>query len=58
MTCSMTVELVAVDQVMSLITWVPLFLKEQGYDIRQNVIYQDNQSTILLEENGKSSSGK
>ncbi len=30
----------------------------QGYEIKQNILYQDNKSTILLEQNGKKSSGK
>ena len=33
-------------------------MEEQGYEIRRNVLYQDNKSTILLLENGKQSSGK
>ena len=31
---------------------------EQGYDVRENILYQDNQSAILLEKNGKASSSK
>ena len=34
------------------------FLKEQGYMIHDNVIYQDNQSAIRLEKNCKKSSSK
>lgn len=30
----------------------------QGYEITENLLYQDNKSSILLEKNGKSSSGK
>ena len=30
----------------------------QGIDVRENTLYQDNKSAILLEENGKASSGK
>jgi hypothetical protein len=32
-------------------------MKEQGFDVKDNVIYQDNQSAILLEWNGHASSG-
>ena len=32
--------------------------EEQGYKIKKNILYQDNKSTILLENNGKLSSGK
>jgi hypothetical protein len=30
----------------------------QGYDIDKNILFQDNKSTFLLENNGKRSSGK
>jgi len=33
-------------------------LEAQGYGVTENIIYQDNKSAILLEKNGKSSSGK
>jgi hypothetical protein len=32
-----------------------MFLKEQGYGIVNNVIFQDNKSAILLEKNGQNS---
>jgi hypothetical protein len=51
-------ELVGVDDVSTMILWTKLFLEAQGYDIRQNVIFQDNKSAILLEINGKRSAGK
>jgi hypothetical protein len=35
-----------------------LFLEEQGYYINSKILYQDNKSAILLETNGKKSSGK
>ena len=51
-------ELVGVDDVSVMILWTKLFLEAQGYDIRQNVVFQDNKSAILLEVNGKKSAGK
>jgi len=33
-------------------------MEAQGYEIKHNVLYQDNKTTILLLENGKSSSTK
>ena len=33
-------------------------MEAQGVEIKKNVLYQDNKSTILLENNGKRSSGK
>ena len=38
--------------------WVPLFLKEQGCDVKENIVKQDNESAIPLAKNGKTSSGK
>ena len=51
-------ELVAVDDVLPQVLWTRLFLQEQGYAVSENVIHQDNQSAILLEKNGRASSGK
>ena len=52
-------ELVGVNNVSVMILWTKLFLEEQGYDINSNILYQDNKSAIiLLERNGKKSSGK
>ena len=33
-------------------------MEAQGYQSNKNILYQDNKSTILLEENRKKSSGK
>ena len=33
-------------------------MEEQGYNIEENKIYQDNKSAILLETNGRKSAGK
>ena len=38
--------------------WTTWFLKEQGYVVKSNIFYQDNQSAILLEKNGSRSSGE
>jgi hypothetical protein len=51
-------ELVAVDDAATMILWTKLFLEAQGYNIDKNIVYQDNKSAILLETNGKKSSGK
>jgi hypothetical protein len=51
-------ELVAVDDAATMILWTKLFLEAQGYDVEKNIVYQDNKSAILLETNGKKSSGK
>ena len=40
------------------ILWTRYFLKAQGYQVDENILYQDNKSSILLEKNGKASSSK
>ena len=57
--CSSTEsELVGVENMMSLIIWSGNFLKAQGYVMADNILHQENRSAILLEKNGKMSSGK
>ena len=51
-------ELVGADDAATMILWTRLFLEAQGYDVKENILYQDNMSTILLENNGKRSSSK
>jgi hypothetical protein len=51
-------ELVGVDDAMPWILWCKYFIKAQGYTVEQNILYQDNKSTILLATNGRWSSGK
>jgi Reverse transcriptase (RNA-dependent DNA polymerase) len=51
-------ELVGVSDVLPQVIWTRNFLLSQGYGVRDSVIYQDNKSAILLEENGKGSSSK
>jgi hypothetical protein len=49
-------ELVGVDDSMPLVIWTQNFILGQGYEISDNVVFQDNQSTMLLEKNGKEAS--
>jgi len=51
-------EVVGIDDASSQILWTNYFIKAQGYHIDDTLVYQDNQSAILLEKNGKQSSGK
>ena len=51
-------ELIGVDDAATMVLWTKLFMEEQGYDIEENKIYQDNKSAILLETNGRKSAGK
>jgi hypothetical protein len=47
-----------VDDKITKILWTKRFLEWQEFMVKLNIIYQDNTSTIKLEENGKESSGK
>ena len=51
-------ELVGVDDVISKILWSKLFIEAQGFQVKTALIYRDNTSSMKLEQNGKSSSGK
>lgn len=57
-TSSTEAELVGVSDVMGLVLWTRRFLEAQGYTVRDNIVYQDNQSAMLLENNGRMSSSK
>ena len=51
-------ELVGCDDSITKILWTRWFIEAQGYRIRENILYQDNKSTILLITNGRKSAGK
>jgi hypothetical protein len=51
-------ELVGVDDIMPIIVWSCYFLMAQGYGVTHKLLLQDNKSSMLLEKNGKASSGK
>jgi hypothetical protein len=51
-------ELISVYNIMIIIVWSCYFLMAQGYGVTQNLLLQDNKSSMLLEMNGKASSGK
>jgi len=49
---------VAVDDTMGQVMWTRHFLAVQGQHVLTMEIYQDNKSTLLLAENGRTSSSK
>ena len=51
-------ELVSIADVLSMIMWCKYFMEAQGYTIENNILYQDNKSTILLDKHRGMSSGK
>eukprot|EP00957_Ditylum_brightwellii_P153458 11679229-Ditylum_brightwellii.AAC.1 len=58
-TCSLTeAELIGVNNILPQVLWTRYFLEGQGIKVRDNIVYQDNQSAMRLEKSGKGSSGK
>ena len=58
-TCSSTEsEVIGVHDVMPQLIWTANFLKAQGVNVNDTILYQDNLSSILLEKNGRASSTK
>ena len=51
-------ELVSVDDFMPPICWTRYFLDAQDYGAVDNIAFQDNKSSILMEKNGKASSSR
>ena len=51
-------EVVGADEVVGAAIWTKLFLEAQGYPVEENILFQDNQSAMLLESNGRKSAGK
>ena len=47
-----------VNNAMVLVLWMKHFLEEQGLIVIDNIVHQDNESTILLEKIGHTSSPK
>ena len=45
-------ELVGASDLSLFIIWTKYFLEEQGWNINQNTLFQDNQSAMQLEQNG------
>ena len=48
-------ELICVSEYLLYNLWLMIFLKGQGYGIMKNIVYQDKQSTIRMEKNGRNS---
>jgi hypothetical protein len=51
-------ELVPADDFMPILLWTNYFLEAQGHGHQDTVLHQDNQSAVLLENNGRKSSSK
>ena len=46
-------ELVEIYDALKHIIWVLYFIQEQGYEVKKNILMQDNKSTILMTNNGR-----
>ena len=46
MTSSTKTEVIGVSGIVPYVLWLENFVKIQGYDTKENVLYQDNQSAI------------
>jgi len=51
-------EIVGVSDYLSNVIWGKMFLEAQGYKIKENILYQDNQAAMKILKNGKTSSGQ
>lgn len=51
-------EVIGVSDFLSNKIWARMFLEKQGYEIDGNILYQDNQSTMKIEQNGSKSCSK
>ena len=51
-------EIVGANEVVGPMLWTRRFIEAQGYNVTDNILYQDNQSAILLETKGCKSAGK
>ena len=45
-------EVVGINDALPWILWCWYFIESQGYTVEQNILYQNNMSTILLAKNG------
>ena len=48
-------ELVGISDYLPYNLWMKMFLEEQGYALKSNTLFQDNQSTIRMATNGRTS---
>jgi hypothetical protein len=58
MSSSTEAELLSIDDVISKVVWMKLFIEAQGFPVNHNIIMRDNISSMMLEMNGKTTSGK
>jgi len=57
-TSSTEAELVGIADALRQVLWTRYFIEAQGYEVTDNIVYRDNQASMRLEKNGRSSSSK
>ena len=55
--CSKEAELIGADNVLPAFLWLRYFIDAQKLNVKEAVIYQDNHSDVLLDNNFRLSSG-
>ena len=55
---SIEAELVSISDVLGMMIWCKYFMEAQRYTIENNILYQDNKSTVLLAKIGRMSTGR
>ena len=55
---SMETEIVGASDFMPPVCWTQYFIQAQGYKVKDNILFQDNKSSILLEKRGRAPSSK
>ena len=53
MKISTEAELVGTSEYVTFHVWITMFMEEQGYAVNKNFLFQDNQSMIRMEVNGR-----
>lgn len=51
-------ELIRSDDIIGQVMWTKCFPQAQGCQVKDNIMFQDNKSTMLLKKNGQESAGK
>eukprot|EP00957_Ditylum_brightwellii_P052420 3974840-Ditylum_brightwellii.AAC.2 len=51
-------EIARITSMMPQVLWTKYFLEEQGYVVKDNIVYQDNQNVLKSEKNSRGSSSK
>lgn len=58
MRSSTKIELVNIDNAISRVLWMKQSIEAQGHNVAMNIVYHNSQSSMKIEENGKSNLGK